>query len=91
MAEASRRRILVRRLDLVGFVIERFIVMSRAEHVPRLAKPVHVNVAGAAGRIGYSLVFRIAAGGLFGPDQPVALSLLELPGLVTGSKPAHRS
>jgi malate dehydrogenase len=42
-------------------------------------EPVRVAVSGAAGRIGYSLVFRIAAGGLFGPDQPVALSLLELP------------
>ena len=41
-------------------------------------KPIRVAVAGAAGRIGYSLVFRIAAGGLFGRDQPVALSLLEL-------------
>jgi malate dehydrogenase len=41
--------------------------------------PIHVAVSGAAGRIAYSLVFRIAAGGLFGPDQPVALSLLDLP------------
>jgi malate dehydrogenase len=41
-------------------------------------KPIRVAVAGAAGNIGYSLVFRIAAGGLFGPDQPVALQLLEL-------------
>jgi malate dehydrogenase len=40
--------------------------------------PVRVAVAGAAGHIGYSLVFRIAAGGLFGPEQPVALQLLEL-------------
>ena len=41
-------------------------------------KPIRVAVAGAAGRIGYSLVFRIAAGGLFGRDQPVALRLLDL-------------
>ena len=41
--------------------------------------PIRVAVSGAAGRIGYSLVFRIAAGGLFGPEQPVVLSLLELP------------
>ncbi len=41
--------------------------------------PVRVAVSGAAGRIGYSLVFRIASGGLFGSDQPVSLSLLELP------------
>jgi malate dehydrogenase len=42
-------------------------------------EPIRVAVAGAAGRIGYALVFRLASGGLFGPDQPVALSLLELP------------
>ena len=42
-------------------------------------EPVRVAVSGAAGRIGYSLVFRIAAGGLFGPQQRVSLSLLELP------------
>src|SRR4051794_30575229 len=41
--------------------------------------PIRIAVSGAAGRIGYSLVFRIAAGGLFGRDQPVALSLLEHP------------
>lgn len=42
-------------------------------------EPIRVAVSGAAGRIGYALVFRIAAGGLFGPDQPISLSLLELP------------
>ena len=40
--------------------------------------PVHVTVTGAAGQIGYSLLFRIAAGELFGPDQPVVLRLLEI-------------
>ena len=40
--------------------------------------PVHVAVTGAAGQIGYSLVFRIASGHLLGPDQPVVLSLLEI-------------
>jgi malate dehydrogenase len=43
------------------------------------SQPIRVAVSGAAGRIAYSLVFRIAAGGLFGRDQPVALHLLELP------------
>ena len=38
--------------------------------------PIRVAVTGAAGQIGYSLLFRIASGGLFGPDQPVALNLL---------------
>ena len=42
-------------------------------------RPVRVAVTGAAGQIGYSLVFRIASGHLLGPDQPVALHLLEIP------------
>jgi malate dehydrogenase len=40
--------------------------------------PVRVTVTGAAGQIGYSLVFRIASGQLLGPDQPVDLRLLEI-------------
>ncbi len=40
--------------------------------------PVRVAVTGAAGQIGYSLLFRIASGGLLGPDQRVALQLLEI-------------
>jgi malate dehydrogenase len=40
--------------------------------------PVHVTVTGAAGQIGYSLVFRIASGQLLGPDQPIVLRLLEI-------------
>jgi len=40
--------------------------------------PVHVTVTGAAGQIGYSLLFRIASGQMFGPDQPVVLRLLEI-------------
>jgi malate dehydrogenase len=44
-----------------------------------LSKPVRVTVTGAAGQIGYSLVFRIASGQLLGPDQPVDLRLLEIP------------
>jgi malate dehydrogenase len=44
--------------------------------------PIHVTVTGAAGQIGYSLLFRIASGALFGPDQPVVLRLLEIePGM----------
>jgi len=41
--------------------------------------PVRVAVTGAAGQIGYSLLFRIAAGDMLGKDQPVVLQLLELP------------
>jgi malate dehydrogenase len=41
--------------------------------------PVRVAVTGAAGQIGYSLLFRIAAGDMLGKDQPVILQLLEIP------------
>src|SRR6478609_10366511 len=41
--------------------------------------PVKVAVTGAAGQIGYSLLFRIASGSMFGPDQPVELELIEIP------------
>src|SRR6478609_4457635 len=44
-----------------------------------MASPIKVAVTGAAGQIGYSLVFRIASGAMFGPDQPIALSLIEIP------------
>jgi malate dehydrogenase len=40
--------------------------------------PVHVTVTGAAGQIGYSLLFRIASGELLGSDQPIVLRLLEI-------------
>jgi malate dehydrogenase len=42
-------------------------------------KPVRVAVTGAAGQIGYALLFRIAAGEMLGRDQPVVLQLLEIP------------
>jgi malate dehydrogenase len=42
-------------------------------------KPVRVAVTGAAGQIGYALLFRIAAGEMLGQDQPVQLALLEIP------------
>ena len=41
--------------------------------------PIRVAVTGAAGQIGYSLLFRIAAGDMLGKDQPVILQLLEIP------------
>jgi malate dehydrogenase len=44
-----------------------------------VSNPVRVTVTGAAGQIGYSLLFRIASGQLLGPDQPVDLRLLEIP------------
>src|SRR5688572_1330827 len=44
-----------------------------------MKSPVRVAVTGAAGQIGYSLVFRIASGEMLGSDQPVILQMLELP------------
>jgi malate dehydrogenase len=41
-------------------------------------KPIQVTVTGAAGQIGYALLFRIASGQLLGPDQPIALRMLEI-------------
>ena len=43
-----------------------------------MTAPVRVAVTGAAGQIGYSLLFRIASGSMLGPDTPVALQLLEI-------------
>jgi len=45
--------------------------------------PVRVAVTGAAGQIGYAILFRIASGQLLGPDTPVHLSLLEIPAALT--------
>ena len=43
-----------------------------------MKKPVRVAVTGAAGQIGYSLLFRLASGSLLGPDRPIELRLLEI-------------
>ncbi len=44
-----------------------------------MKSPIRVAVTGAAGNIGYALVFRLASGEVFGPDQPVILHLIEIP------------
>ena len=44
-----------------------------------MKSPIKVAVTGSAGQIGYSLVFRIASGEMFGPEQPLALHLIEIP------------
>src|SRR5437764_12891972 len=44
-----------------------------------MRSPIKVAVTGAAGQIGYALLFRIASGEMFGADQPVALHLIEIP------------
>src|SRR5262245_37769957 len=43
-----------------------------------IKSPIRVAVTGAAGQIGYALIFRIASGAMFGPDQPVILHLIEI-------------
>src|SRR3954466_10295793 len=47
-----------------------------------MKSPIKIAITGAAGQIGYSLVFRVASGALFGPDQPVALHLIEIPNVL---------
>jgi malate dehydrogenase len=44
-----------------------------------MKQPIRVAITGPAGQIGYALVFRIASGQMFGPDQPVILQLIEVP------------
>src|ERR671928_1383468 len=48
--------------------------------------PVNVTVTGAAGQIGYALLFRIASGQMLGPDTPVRLRLLEIPDAVKAAE-----
>ena len=55
----------------------RFLSLSGVHTMSK--KPVRVAVTGAAGQIGYALLFRIASGEMLGKDQPVILQLLEIP------------
>jgi malate dehydrogenase len=51
-----------------------------------MSQPVKVTVTGAAGQIGYALLFRIASGQLLGPNRPVHLNLLEIPDAVKAAE-----
>ena len=51
-----------------------------------MSEPVRVAVTGAAGQIGYAILFRIASGQMLGPGTPVALSLLEIPDAVKAAE-----
>ena len=51
-----------------------------------MSTPVKVTVTGAAGQIGYAILFRIAAGEMLGRDQPVELRLLEIPDAVKAAE-----
>jgi malate dehydrogenase len=44
-----------------------------------MTSPIKIAITGAAGQIGYSLLFRVASGAIFGPEQPVQLNLIEIP------------
>src|SRR6202007_2316030 len=50
------------------------------------SSPTTVTVTGAAGQIGYALLFRVASGQLLGPDRPVHLNLLEIPDAVKAAE-----
>lgn len=54
-----------------------------------MASPIRIAVTGAAGQIGYSLLFRIASGQVFGPDQPVILHLVEIPPAMSALDGVH--
>jgi malate dehydrogenase len=51
-----------------------------------LSTPAKVTVTGAAGQIGYALLFRVASGQLLGPDRPIHLNLLEIPDAVKAAE-----
>src|ERR1700712_522886 len=48
--------------------------------------PIKIAITGAAGQIGYSLLFRVASGAMFGPEQPVQLNLIEIPSALDALK-----
>ena len=54
-----------------------------------MPSPIRVAVTGAAGQFGYSLVFRLASGQVFGPDQPVILHLVEVPPVMSALDGVH--
>lgn len=54
-----------------------------------MTTPLHVAVTGAAGQIGYAILFRIAAGEVFGKNQPICLHLIEIPPAMGGLEGIH--
>ena len=51
-----------------------------------MSNPVNVTVTGAAGQIGYAILFRVASGEMLGEDTPVNLRLLEIPDAVKAAE-----
>ena len=77
IAARSRRRAALQRRAVNGLRDPRARIEQGA--APWRRSPIRVAVTGAAGNIGYALLFRIASGEMFGTDQPVILQLLEIP------------
>src|SRR5881275_1374343 len=70
-----------------GYTVESRLHFARNSGDERLTdSPVRVAVTGAAGQIGYAILFRIASGQLLGPDTPIHLSLLEIPDAVKAAE-----
>src|ERR1051325_724 len=69
-----------KRMDLpYGKKLRRFAWFAGPKPPLSTKTPLPVAPPGAAGQIGYALLFRIASGAMFGPDQPVILQLIEAP------------
>merc|ERR1712142_982134 len=64
-------------------VLAVIITDSTSPSANKMAEPIRVLVTGAAGQIAYSLLYSIAKGDVFGPDQPVILRLLDIPPMMT--------
>src|ERR1700729_3950583 len=62
-------------LSPVALVL-RAIFSTQGSH--SMTQPIRIAVTGAGGQIGYALIFRLASGAVFGPDQPGSLRLLEI-------------
>jgi malate dehydrogenase len=69
------------------FPLKSWFLLSKGDVF--MASPIRVAVTGAAGQIGYSLIFRIASGEVFGPDQPVILHLVEVPPVLKALDGVH--
>jgi malate dehydrogenase len=66
--------------------MQRIDIIGRHFYPVQIRAPMKVAITGAAGNIGYSLAFMIAGGRMFGPNQPVDLQLIELPGALNALK-----
>ena len=71
-----------RKTDALGqaekLVGNRCEIHTRCRFFRMSKEPIRVAVTGAAGQIGYAMLFRIASGQMFGPDQPVIIHMIEI-------------